>query len=270
MIDYGLEGIRRRCDDCVSYFMANHTSEIISGKIPLATKGHSVAILDPMTGREGVYKVRDSVGSLRVPLKLLPGETRFLKVSTQATFSGPCWKRYKTAQTPIVLKGDWHIEFIEGGPTLPRSYWTSDLDSWTRAPDAEARRFAGTARYTLDFDFPSFDADRWVLDLGDVRESARVRLNGEAVGLVFAHPFRVDMTEAIQQGKNTLEIEVTNLSANRIRDLDRRNVLWKKFHDINLVNHLYEPFDAGDWELKPSGLLGPVRLIPEREMSPSE
>jgi hypothetical protein len=39
-------------------------------------------------------------------------------------------------------------------------------------------------------------------------------------------------------------------------------VAWKKFYDINLVNHLYKPFDASDWDLKPSGLLGPVRLIP--------
>ena len=65
-------------------------------------------------------------------------------------------------------------------------------------------------------------------------------------------------------GENTLEIEVTNLSANRIRDLDRRKVNWKKFHDINIVDQNYKKFDASDWPLKPSGLLGPVRLIPMR------
>jgi hypothetical protein len=57
-------------------------------------------------------------------------------------------------------------------------------------------------------------------------------------------------------------IEVTNLSANRIRDLDRKGTGWKKFYDINIVSHLYEPFDASGWPLKPSGLLGPVKLIP--------
>ena len=47
-------------------------------------------------------------------------------------------------------------------------------------------------------------------------------------------------------------------------DLDRRGVDWKKFHDINFVDHLYKPFDASKWDTKPSGLLGPVTLVPKR------
>ncbi len=62
--------------------------------------------------------------------------------------------------------------------------------------------------------------------------------------------------------QNLLEIEVTNLSANRIRDLDTRKVDWRIFHDINFVNHNYKNFDASKWPLTPSGLLGPVRMTP--------
>jgi len=60
--------------------------------------------------------------------------------------------------------------------------------------------------------------------------------------------------------QSRLEVEVTNLSANRIRDLDQRKVPWKNFHDINYVNIRYKPFDASDWPLYDSGLLGPVTL----------
>jgi len=63
-------------------------------------------------------------------------------------------------------------------------------------------------------------------------------------------------------GVNTLEVEVTNLAANRIADLDRRKVDWKRFHEINFVNINYKPFDASGWPTFDSGLLGPVRLIP--------
>jgi hypothetical protein len=59
---------------------------------------------------------------------------------------------------------------------------------------------------------------------------------------------------------NVLEIKVTSVAANHIRDLDRRGVPWKKFHDINFVNLNYQPFDAADWPLTDSGLLGPVTL----------
>jgi hypothetical protein len=61
---------------------------------------------------------------------------------------------------------------------------------------------------------------------------------------------------------NLLEVEVTNVSANRIRDLDRRGVNWKNFNDINFVNLNYKPFDASNWPLTDSGLLGPVTLTP--------
>ena len=59
---------------------------------------------------------------------------------------------------------------------------------------------------------------------------------------------------------NQLEIEVTSVSANRIRDLDRHGIKWKNFYDINFVDINYKPFDASDWPLTDCGLLGPVTL----------
>jgi hypothetical protein len=50
--------------------------------------------------------------------------------------------------------------------------------------------------------------------------------------------------------------------ANRVRDMDRKGIVWRKYHEINFVNNHYKPFDASQWEPMPSGLLGPVRLIP--------
>ena len=59
---------------------------------------------------------------------------------------------------------------------------------------------------------------------------------------------------------------MTNLAANRIRDLDRRKVDWKIMREINFVNINYKPFDASSWALTPSGLLGPVTLTPLRKL----
>ena len=86
-------------------------------------------------------------------------------------------------------------------------------------------------------------------------------LNGSDLGTLFTPPFRVTVP-VLKRKANRLEIEVTNLSANRIRDLDRRKVPWRNFHDINFVNLNYKPFDASDWPLSDSGLLGPVTLCP--------
>ena len=64
----------------------------------------------------------------------------------------------------------------------------------------------------------------------------------------------------LQPRGNELIVEVTSTSANRIRDLDRRGVKWQNFNDINFVNQDYKPFDAANWPLTDSGLLGPVTL----------
>ena len=40
----------------------------------------------------------------------------------------------------------------------------------------------GSGVYSLDIELPALQADDWVLDLGDVRESARVRINGQEAG----------------------------------------------------------------------------------------
>ena len=63
----------------------------------------------------------------------------------------------------------------------------------------------------------------------------------------------------------TLEIEVTNLSANRIRAMERRGTEWKIFYELNMVNRHYKKFDATLWEPMPSGLLGKVTLTPLEE-----
>jgi hypothetical protein len=97
-----------------------------------------------------------------------------------------------------------------------------------------------------------------------VAESARVRLNGRPLGVAWCPPFRFRVGLALKAGDNTLEVEVTNLAANRVRDLDRRGVAWKYFHDANVVGRDYKPLDASGWPLRPSGLLGPVTLQPLR------
>jgi len=145
----------------------------------------------------------------------------------------------------------------------------STVSSWTSLADPEVKRFSGTARYRLEFDRPVHtEADEWLLDLGDVRESARVRLNGKSLGTAWSVPFRLRVPGTLKRRGNVLEIEVTNLPANRIRDLDVRKVPWKLMRDANIVSVKYRPFDASAWDIEPAGLLGPVRLVPARLVRP--
>jgi hypothetical protein len=139
------------------------------------------------------------------------------------------------------------------------------LASWTEAPDKKAESFSGTARYSAVFKLDNeTKADDWLLDLGDVRESARVRINGHDAGTLFSLPFHTLSGAFLKRGENRIEVEVTNLAANRIRALDRESDGWRIMKDANIASVTRAKFDAANWPLKSSGLLGPVRLIPLR------
>ena len=158
--------------------------------------------------------------------------------------------------TPVV--GDWRVEFVSGGPTLPPAFTTATPGSWTKS-GGDAETFSGTARYSVSFESPALPGKPVWLDLGRVSQSARVKLNGRDYGRLIAPPFRV-LVNNLKPGGNTLEVEVTSTSANAIRYYDRAGVVWKNFHDINFVNQDYKPFNAANWPVTDEGLLGPVTL----------
>ena len=136
------------------------------------------------------------------------------------------------------------------------------LASWTANGDPATVRFGGTAVYKTAFEAPEACVGKpLILDLGRVEVSARVRLNGAEVGHAILMPYRVLLPHGVAAGKNELDVEVTNLGANRIRDLDERQVPWRIFQDINFVDIRYKGFDARQWPVQNSGLLGPVRLV---------
>lgn len=269
-VDLGLRFVRRTHPQGFHYFLANRGTNIVDGWVTLGTPANSAVILYPrFENRAGVAALRhDADGKAQVYLQLHPGESCILRTFTKKTAAGSPWNYSQPAGVPQTIVGNWKVQFTEGGPVLPASYQTHQLASWTTRDDPEAKRFAGTARYTIEFDKPVGEADDWLLDLGKVCESARVRLNGHDIGVLWCAPFRIEIGKWLEPGKNILEIEVTNLAANRIADLDRRKVNWKYFYDANILGRDYKPLDASGWPLFDSGLLGPVNLIPLKTLHP--
>ena len=97
--------------------------------------------------------------------------------------------------------------------------------------------------------------------MGDVRESARVSVNGQVVQTLWSVPFECNISKFVTAGNNTLKIEVTNLPANAIAELDRQKVEWRKFKEINVVDLNYKKTTYANWAPMPSGLLGPVKVL---------
>lgn len=261
LADAGLGVIRRRTTEGYVYFIANLTGENFDGWARLARPAQAAMQMNPRRGGAGVATVRQRDGAAEVYLQLAPGESFFIKTLSARDAVGS-HTHYSHRGTPVALSGEWRVTPVSGGPELPPAFSTKEFGSWT-AQGGEWARFAGTARYEIEFTVPTdVKADDWLLDLGDVRETARVFVNGVETDLIWSLPARTKIGTFLKPGKNTLALEVTNLAANRIRDLDQRKEEWKKFHEINFVNIFYKSFDASGWPLQPSGLLGPVQLVP--------
>jgi hypothetical protein len=261
MMGTGLRFIRRERADGFDYFVVNRTDKTVENVI-LGREAQSALIMDPLAGdRIGVGKILRGKTPNAVELTVHPGQAYFIRTFTSREIAGKPWDNFKPAGSPRALAGTWNVSFIDGGPVLPKAFATGRLDSWTVLGDADAKRFAGTARYTLTFDRPRNAAD-YQLNLGKVGDSARVTLNGASLGTLWSEPYSINVGPALKAGSNTLEIEVTNVAANRIRDMDQRGVQWKIFRDANVLSTAYTAFDASSWPIRSAGLMGPVTLTP--------
>ena len=258
----GLRFIRRDVDGNKYYYLVNHTAQKVNDFIPLNLHAASVMILDPQTGNYGLAETMTKNDKLNVRVQIDPGNTLILKTSKETIADSKSWKYIEKEGVPLTVSGEWKLKFTGGGPVLPKSQTLTNLISWTSLEDKNALIFSGRGEYNTTFQLTSKSAGEYILDLGDVRESARVWVNGQDAGILWHVPFRIGIGRYLKQGRNNLRIEVANLMANRIIDLDKRKVEWRIFNEINFVDLFYKPFDASNWEPMASGLLGPVTITP--------
>lgn len=267
MTDTGLSFVRKRDGAGFLYFITNWTGKDFDGTVRLAVPGKGAVIYDPMEGRAGAAEVVEGAGDgLTIRLQIRNGEGLLVHTAVRADRYVP-FPYIRIAGERLMLDGPWQLTFIKGGPTLPKPQDLSALRSWTALDVEGGESFSGTARYATVVELPDSWEGDVLLDLGTVKESARVLVNGVAVDTLIGPKYATIIRRNLFTGRDTLQVEVTNLMANRIADLDRRGVFWKRFYNVNFPARLAENrrdglFSAAGWEPIESGLLGPVSITP--------
>jgi hypothetical protein len=233
--------VHRHTPDAEIYFVANQADEPVHLNARFRVSGKDVQVWRPMDGTEVKdVSYRDDVKMLdrsgnhqpgigpatytapqgqftEMPLNLAERESVFVvfhnaQTAPERTVPAPVETKLTT------LTGPWTLTFPPKWGA-PASVQLTKLTSWTDSAVDGIKYFSGTATYSKTVQAPA----SWLrpgqhvwIDLGTVRDIAKVKVNGKSAGLVWAPPYRVDVTAALKPGANKLEIEVTNEWTNRI------------------------------------------------------
>ena len=187
------------------------------------------------------------------------GETVVAEINEAGTYS-LVWSdgrheelKAEKAGQQIDLSSGWTILFGDEGEIR-----ADQLKSWTEFDLPRLKYYSGNAIYNKTFELSSdeLNGNRLVLDLGNVKEMASVKINGKKLQVMWSAPFRFDLTPYLKAGVNNLNVEVVNMWVNRLIG-DGKLPENERVTKTNI-----NKFDAPDAEkyLRVSGLMGPVKL----------
>jgi hypothetical protein len=274
--DADLPYIHRRDGDTDAFFVSNPASKAVIGQCTFRVSGETPEVWDPVTGVARPALIdREKSGRTWLRLQLPPSGSAFVifrkgsaAAPTAAVADGTsagaseqtntAGENVSSAPKPFDITGPWEVTFQPKRGAPEKATFDALMD-WSKHPDAGVRYFSGIATYHKTFELPAdigeaSPADhRLYLDLGKVHVMADVKLNGRDLGVLWTEPYRVDITDAVRPGRNTLEIRVANLWPNRLigdagLPADKR-IAWTTWN----------PFTK-ETPLLPSGLLGPATI----------
>lgn len=260
--EFNLQSIRRKNDTGHHYFIAALNDKDTNDWITLGVKAKSAMLFNPLNGEVGKAKIRHLNGLTQVKLQIKSGESIILKTFENEDVNYNEWLYYNIKNNVFALNNDWVLHFPESTPPIAYNFVLKQVEPWTNLNDSLTKINMGTGVYRKTFSINKNEADDWILDLGDVRETARVKINGNYVATLWSVPYQTKVGKYLKNGLNTIEIEVTSLPANYIAHLDRQGVRWRNFKEINFVDLNYKTTGYGHWQTMPAGLNGDVKLIP--------
>jgi len=243
MASKGLSFIRKKTPAGAAYFVTNLQSQFSEGTISLKKLTGNYEIWDPLTDTRSYGKKGSELG-----LSLAPGQSVIIQPIA----------KIPSAQVPAAVKIKTDIEpknlQVRVGS---KSVSLRDFSYYTLIDTTQAD--SPSARYTFDLSLSADQiANAKLLHLAELRDMAKVRINGKDIGMIWSLPFQIAIPAGLLQEQNQVEIEVVSNSANRIRKMDQQGVVWKNFYEINFVDIRYKPFDASKWAIEEGGMQGKI------------
>lgn len=247
--------IHRTIEDSDVYFISNQTSKFQEVICSFRVVGKQPELWDPITGQvRTANSFTQLSGRTTIPLQFDPYGSVFVVFHKPILKSahGDVKSNYPDLNVVKELQGPWQVAFDPawGGPALIQF---ESLGDWTQHDHQGVRHYSGKADYQNTFTFSKIEkGKRYWLELNKVEDIgiAAITLNGHDMGVVWTKPFRVEITDTLKSGQNSLEIAVVNSWRNRLVG-DRGKPQDQRYTKTNINIR-------DNWQLLKSGLIGPV------------
>ncbi|MEJ6009576.1 glycosyl hydrolase [Novosphingobium aquae] len=251
--DVRVEFVHRRLAGGDSYFLVNRNNVPANVEARFRVTGKAPELWDAETGKSEPLSYRIEGGETVVPLQFGAEKSFHVVFRKPAPTASLAIKKVVPVELATIA-GAWDVAF-QPGRGAPSGAKLAALEGLEKNADSGIKYFSGMATYSRDFTTPKGwkpGQPLW-LDLGDVRELAEVSINSKPAGAAWHPPYRVEIGSAVKKGKNRLEVKVANLWVNRLigdRQPGATKLTWTAMPT-------YKP----DAPLRPSGLIGPVKLL---------
>jgi hypothetical protein len=192
--------------DADMYYFFNESTQEQSRTATVT--GHGQAqVWDLATGEIHPMAAAASDGdAVRFPLVLGPYEAKVIVVGPLPDGAAAPEPSLVSGNTLAELGGEWTLD-------LNGKQVTTALKAWE---ELGAPSFAGPAMYRKQFTAPAMPAGRRVfLEMADVHDYARVKLNGKELEGHAWPPYRWEVTDVVKVGSNDLEVEVRAVTGGR-------------------------------------------------------
>jgi len=269
----------RTTNDRDIYFISNRTNLPVEDICTFRDGTGTPELWDPVTGEIRLLsEFKHQNGQTSIPVKLDKNQSFFIVFpkngeAKDVQLSGEM--NFPVIDAGEEIEGSWSVSFDPkwGGP---EHVTFEELEDWTKRPEDGIKHYSGIATYHKTFDLqetkaPDSKTDIYI-DLGEVKNLARVKLNGKDLGVIWTYPWRVRITDLVKSKGNSLEIEVANLWGNRLigdtglpydgvqNDKWPEWLLEGKKRTSGRYTFTTNRYYKKDMPLQPSGLLGPVTL----------
>jgi hypothetical protein len=246
--------VHRQLADGEIYYLVNRTKHDEMGEARFRVTGKVPEIWRADSGRASPVSYRIENGATVIPLNMMGEDSAFVVFRKPATAPSATVPVIRWTLLADIGSGSWDVAF-QPGRGAPASAKLPSLASLSDNVDPQIRYFSGEATYRKVFALPKGvrPGQPLMLDLGQFGDIAEVRVNGVVVGSVWRQPHQIDIGKAVTAGTNQLEIKVANLWVNRL--------IGDAQPGASKIGWTSTPTYLATAQLRPSGLIGPVRLL---------